>query len=351
MSTIDRVRREVERNALRARNGIRMATGIKRTDVGLSSKDVVWSHGRTELWRYHSDQVSLRPPLLIIYSLFNKSYILDLRPGNSVIEQLVAAGFDVYMLDWGVPDERDAANQLEDYVDAYIPAAIDRVCELSGSDSINLLGYCFGGMLAVLHAAHHLDSPLRSLTVLTTPADLQQCGPMTDMMARLDLDDVLGSDGLVPPSLILQGFRSLAPMGEVTGRVDLLEKLWSDEFISAYQAMTGWGSDQVPLPAGVARQFKKLVTDNGLVNDRVFLGGDRVRLSDIKVPFMHVLGLRDHIIPPEAAGPLVDLIGSEDKQELRLDAGHVGLMVGRTAAKNTLPVIIEFLKQRSEAIS
>ena len=85
LSTIDRVRREVERNALRARNGIRMATGIQRTDVGLSPKDVVWSHGRTQLWHYRSEQVSLRPPLLIIYSLFNKSYILDLRPGNSVI--------------------------------------------------------------------------------------------------------------------------------------------------------------------------------------------------------------------------------------------------------------------------
>ena len=351
LSTIDRVRREVERNALRARNGIRMATGIQRTDVGLSPKDVVWSRGRTELWHYRSDQVSLKPPLLIVYSLFNKSYILDLRPGNSVIEQLVAAGFDVYMLDWGIPDERDAANQLEDYVDFYIPAAIDRVCELSGNDSVNLLGYCFGGVLAVLHAAHHPESPLRSLTVLTTPADLQQLGPMTDVMARTDLDDVLGVDGMVPPSVILQGFRSLAPMGEVTGRVDLLEKLWNDDFVTAYQAMAGWGADQVPLPGGVARQFKKMVDENAFLNDRIFLGGDRVHLSDIQLPFMHVLGLRDHIIPESAAGPLVDLIGSEDKQELRLDAGHVGLMVGRTAAKNTLPVIIDFLKQRSEAAS
>ncbi len=349
LSTVDRVRREVERNALRARNGIRMATGVQRTDVGLSPKDVVWSHGRTELWRYRSEQVSLKPPLLIIYSLFNKSYILDLRPGNSVIEQLVEAGFDVYMLDWGVPDERDAANQLEDYVDSYIPAAVDRVCELSGSDSVNLLGYCFGGVLAMLHAAHHPDSPLRSLTVLTTPADLQQCGPMTDMMARTDLEDVLGEDGMVPAGVIAQGFRALAPVGEVTSRVDLLEKLWSDEFVTAYQAMAGWASDQVPLPGGVARQFKRLVTDNAFVNDRVFLGGDHVRLADITVPFMHVLGLRDHIIPPAAACPLVALIGSEDKRELQLDAGHVGLMVGRGAARNTLPVVIDFLTQQSEA--
>ncbi len=351
LSTIDRVRREVERNALRARNGIRMATGIQRTDVGLSPKDVVWSRGRTELWHYRSDQVSLRPPLLIIYSLFNKSYILDLRPGNSVVEQLIAAGFDVYMLDWGVPDERDAANQLEDYVDFYIPAAIDRIREISGSETINLFGYCFGGVLSVLHAAHHPESPLRSLTVLTTPADFQQLGPMTDVMLRTDLEDVLGVDGMVPPSVILQGFRSLAPMGEVTGRVDLIEKMWNDDFVTAYQAMTGWGNDQVPLPGGVARQFKKMIEENAFLNDRIVLGGDRVHLADIQVPFLHVLGLRDHIIPEPSAGPLVDLIGSPDKHELRLDAGHVGLMVGRTAAKNTVPVVIDFLKQRSEALS
>jgi polyhydroxyalkanoate synthase subunit PhaC len=115
--------------------------------------------------------------------------------------------------------------------------------------------------------------------------------------------------------------------------------------------MNGWATDQVPLPGGVARQLKQLVEDNALLHDRIFLGGDRVRLSDIRVPFMHVLGLRDHIIPEPAASPLVGLIGSEDKQELRLDAGHIGLMVGRTAARNTLPLIIDFLKQRSEVLA
>jgi len=115
--------------------------------------------------------------------------------------------------------------------------------------------------------------------------------------------------------------------------------------------MNGWATDQVPLPGGVARQLKQLVEDNALLHDRIFLGGDRVRLYDIRVPFMHVLGLRDHIIPEPAASPLVGLIGSEDKQELRLDAGHIGLMVGRTAARNTLPLITDFLKQRSEVLA
>jgi len=79
----------------------------------------MWRSGRTELWRYRSDRVSVSPPLLIVYSLFNRSYILDLQPGNSFVEHLLNAGFDVYMLDWGIPDERDARNTLDDYIDDY----------------------------------------------------------------------------------------------------------------------------------------------------------------------------------------------------------------------------------------
>jgi polyhydroxyalkanoate synthase subunit PhaC len=101
VSTLDRVRREIERNALRARNGIRLAAGVARPDLGQTPKDVVWREGRAELWRYRNDAVRVSPPLLIIYSLFNRSYILDLRPGNSFVERLLAAGFDVFLLDWG----------------------------------------------------------------------------------------------------------------------------------------------------------------------------------------------------------------------------------------------------------
>lgn len=200
MGALDRVRREVERNALRARNGIRMATGISQPGVGQTPKDVVWRRGRCELWHYRNDSIRVSPPLLIVFSLVSRSYILDLSSGNSFIERLLAAGFDVYLLDWGVPDERDAANQLEDYVDDYLPAGIARVRRLSGSGQVNLLGYCFGGVLTLLHAAHHPVSPLRSLTVMATPVDFQQMGPMADVFGpgRLEVDQVLDADGNVP---------------------------------------------------------------------------------------------------------------------------------------------------------
>jgi polyhydroxyalkanoate synthase len=348
---IHRVRHELERAVQRVRGGVRVATGGRNPEIGTSPKDVVWSHGRTQLWRYHSDRVRLRPPLLIIYSLFNRSSILDLLPGNSVVEQLTAAGFDVYLLDWGVPDERDAANRLEDYVDSYIPMAVDQVCRSSGADRVSLFGYCLGGVLAALHAAHHPASPLYSLTVLAAPADLRHLGPMSSVLAHSAPEAWLDERGMVPPSALLRGFQSLAPVGEITSRVNLVERLWDDDYVTSHLAMTSWATGQVPLPGGVAGQLRQMVRENALVEDRVMLGGDRVRLDDITVPFLQVLAKRDHIVPEPAAAPMIGLIGSQDKAELQLDAGHVGLMVGRTASRTTLTTIIDFLTSRSEVSS
>jgi polyhydroxyalkanoate synthase len=348
MSVVERVLREVERNAVRVRNGIRLAAGIRPQGVGQAPKEIVWRRGRTELWRYRNDHVHVSPPLLIVYSLFNRSYILDLQPGNSFVEHLLNAGFDVYLLDFGVPDERDAGNTLDDYADGYLPAAVERVREVSADEQINMLGYCFGGVLSLLYAAHHLDAPLRSLTALTTPADFQRLGQLGDLLGGgLDIETLLDGDGNVPANAILQGFRTLRPTGEITQYVDLWERLWSDEYVAAYQAMTGWATEQVPLPGGVARQIIEMVRDNPLMTEQMVVGGDRVHLSDITLPFLHVLASRDHIIPESAAAPLIGLVGSGDKHELRLDAGHVGLLVGKTAAKTTLPTIIDFLRQRS----
>jgi polyhydroxyalkanoate synthase len=358
-TVLDRVRRDVERNALRARNGIKLVAGVDRPGVGQTPKDVVWQRGRTRLWHYRNDPVDAGgvrygPPLLIVFSLISRSYILDLTPGNSFVEQLLEAGFDVYLLDWGEADERDAGNGLEDYVDDYIPAGIDRVLELSGTDEVNLFGYCFGGNLTLLYAAHHPDAPLRSLTVLATPVDFRHMGPLADVFSvgRMDVDSVLSADGNVPPSVVVQGFRTLTPTAEVTRYVTLWERLWNDEYVASYQAMTGWSDDHVPFPGAAARQtVEMLVRANGMPNDRLQVGGDPVHLSDIQVPFLTVRANRDHIVPPAATAPLIDLVGSPDKHELCLDAGHMGLVVGRTAARTTVPTIIEFLRSRSDDVA
>ncbi|WP_395728101.1 alpha/beta fold hydrolase [Nakamurella sp.] len=351
-STLDRVRREIERTGLRARNGIRIFSGSANPSVGQTPKDTVWTFGRAELWHYRSDAVRYDTPILIVPSLVSRSYLIDLTPGNSFIESLVEAGLDVYMLDWGVPDERDAANRFEDYVDLAIPAALEQIRRRSNADRVNLLGYCFGGVLTLMHAAHHRDSPLRSLTVVACPVDFTKLGTLVDIMGRteLEVEDMIGEDGNIPAGVIRQGFRTLSPMGDITTYVTLLERMWSDEFVATHQMMTRWATDHIPFPGTTMRQaHTMLVRDNGLMEGTIELGGDRVTLRDIEVPFLAVLGTRDTVIPEAATAPVMDLVGSYDKEILRLDGGHVGLIVGKGAQRSTIPTIIDFLRKRSES--
>ena len=347
---LDTLRQEIERNALRARNGIKLVAGVSAPPLGVTPRDLVWRNGRASLFRYRADDVRYRPPLLIVFSLVSRSYILDLTPGNSFVEHLLRAGFDVYLLDWGVPDERDAPNQLEYYVDGAIPAAIREVCRSSGAEQVNILGYCFGGNLTLLHGARHPDAPIRSHTVVACPVDYEHMTMVSALgSTEIEFEELLDENGNIPASVIYNSFRSLRPVAELTGYVDLLERLWNDEYVAAYQAMNGWASDHIPLPGGVARQMvAMLMRDNAFVTDRLVLGGRRVSLREITVPFLAVLGQLDHIVPEAAAAPVLDLVGSESKTALRLKGGHIGLAVGRTAAKTTIPTIVEFLKKQSE---
>lgn len=347
-----RVRREVERNALRARNGIKLAAGVSRPGVGCTPKDVVWERDRVQLWRYRSDQVRYSPPVLIVFSLISRSYILDLHPGNSFVEHLRNAGFDVFLLDWGIADERDAGNRLEDYIDGYLPRGLQEVMRTAGARDVNLVGYCFGGVLSALSVAANPELPVRSLTTIATPVDFTEMGTFTEMLrdGRVDVDLLVDDTGNVPPNVVRQAFRVLKPTAEVTQYVNLLEHLWNDDYLTAYQTMTQWTGDHVPFPGAAARQtVEMLIRANALMTDQVWLGGRPVRLSSIRCPVLNVIATRDHIVPPAAASPLLSLVGADDRDELRLDAGHIGLAVGRSAGRVTVPTIVDFLAQRSDS--
>jgi polyhydroxyalkanoate synthase subunit PhaC len=350
---LSRVERDVQRAVRRSRNGLRYAAGTKRPKVGQTPKDVVWRRHKAELWRYRSDERRYRPPLVIVHSLVSRSYVLDLYPGNSAVEYFLGSGLDVFLLDWGVPDEADAGNTLEYYVDDGIPDAIGAACEAAGTDDVNLLGYCFGGVLSLLSAARHPELPIRNLALMATPVDYTKMETITALIrdGRLDPDDVVEPTGNVPPDVIENGFKLLKPTAEVTQYATLWENLWNDEFMEGYQAMGQWARDHIPFPgAAFAQTVEGLVRANGLVNGTFELGGERVDLGAIRRPVLNIMAERDHIVPLAAAEPVLDLVGSDEKEELRLAAGHAGLVAGRKAAKVTLPGIAGWFKDHSEAI-
>ena len=344
------LRREVDRSFLRARNGIRHVAGVAPAATALSPKEVVWQRGKAQLWHYQSPGVTRRPPVVIVMSLISRSYILDLRPGNSFVEQLLRRGFDVFMVDWGVPDAADARNRLETYVDGYLPDAIEAACTEAEATDITMLGYCLGGVLALLYATRP-QSRLRNLVVMAAPVDTDQLGVIGRLAraGRIDAEHMLGPDGNVPAGAIRRLFKLQRPTAEVVKYVNLWENLWNDEYVEVYQAMNRWANDHVPFPGAAAGQVvQMLVRENRLASGTFRLGRRTARLAAITCPFLNVMAERDDIVPPAAAAPATALIGSRDRRDLRIPAGHVALVAGRTAVRTNIPHIADWIDAHSD---
>ena len=341
----------LERQLLRTRNGLAHLAGLRRPEVAQTPKDLVWKRETARLWRYRSDDRSIKSPLLIVHSLVSKSYILDLQPENSMVRYLVGEGFDVFLLDWDAPGAADAENTLETYSADLVPHAISAVCEEADAGELTLMGYCFGGDLVLLTAATgSRELPIRNVVTLTTPCDFRSIGFLADMFlaGRLDADDIIDDTGLVPASAMDAGFQSIKPTDQLVQPLNLWEQLWNAERAENFLALYGWTRDQIPFPGALFRQtVDVLVRDNALLGGEVPLAGGTARLSDIKRPFLNIFCEDDTIVPAPSAEPLVGLVGSRDAGELRLETGHVGLVAGRYAEEVARPAIADWIRRHS----
>jgi polyhydroxyalkanoate synthase len=336
----------------RVRRLLRNAAGrVGGTDpvVGQSPRTAVWSEGRTTLWRYDTDRATVGPPLLVCHSLVSRAFILDLQPGNSVMEHLVAGGFAPYLLEFGVPDARDAGNTLATYADRLVPAAVAAVLTDSGARDVFAMGYSFGGNLLQFALADPNGSlPVRAFVALGVPIDYQRMGFLTGPLLGLEPELLLDDTGNLPVQPILRAFRTLQPTNELAANVNLLAHLDDDRWLAGYDAMTKWIDEQVPFPgAAFVEAVRELIRGNGLVGDGPVVGGTRRPLSAITCPVLVVAAVRDAIVPPEATLPQVERYGGP-VELLEPDAGHVGLVAGREAARKTLPVLMDWLRTHAD---
>jgi polyhydroxyalkanoate synthase subunit PhaC len=340
----------LERQVLRARNGFKYAAGMTRPPIGQTPRDVVWRRDNARLWRYRPGDVRHHPPILIVHSLVSKSYVLDLLPHNSMVRFLSEEGFDVFLLDWGTATPADAENTLETYVDGYLPAALAATCEEAGAEDVTLVGYCFGGVLTLLLAAAHPELPIRNLVTMATPADYDHMGFMSRMFraGRLDPEDVIDDTGLVPASVMDEGFQSLKPTDQLVQGVTLFQNLWNDDFVEGFVAMNQWARDQVPFPgAAFSQTVERLIRQNALAGGVIPHGRGEARLRDIRCPFLNAYAEQDTIVPSASSEPIAGLVGSRDAGELRLKSGHVGFVAGRQAAKVARPQLAAWIREHS----
>src|SRR5919202_2254238 len=146
--------------------------GGTEVEVDLTPKDVVWHRGEARLFHYESArQKEYTVPILIVYAPILRPYILDLVPGNSLVEYLLGEGFDVYLLDWGNAGPEDKHVSFEDWILDYMPVAVQSVLRGSGSEELTIFGYCQGGTMSAMYASLFPEGYLKNLILLATPTD------------------------------------------------------------------------------------------------------------------------------------------------------------------------------------
>jgi polyhydroxyalkanoate synthase len=312
-----------------------------KPEVARTPADVVHAENKWQLLRYRPRPggPAFRTPVVIVPSLINRHYVLDLTPGKSFVESMVARGHDVFIIDWGTPAAEDRFLGFDEICDRYIGRAIRKAARTAGSERVHLMGYCLGGTLAVIHAAAHSER-LASLVALAAPIDFDEAGMMRDWVRTkaFDVATLVEAMGNVPWPLMQAAFHLLRPTLPLAKGMSLVERAWDDEFLDGFFAVERWSNDNVSFPGAAYRRYiEALYRDNALVTGRFTLSGKPVRLQRIDCPTLAVTFEGDHIVPEASGRVLLDLVGTPHTRSIRLRGGHVGAVVSRKAAAGLWP--------------
>ncbi len=327
---------------------------VEETRIGVTPRVVIWTHRKTTLYRYRSTTRRHKTPVMLVFALINRPTIFDLQPGNSFVEFLLHEGFDVYLIDWGVPGDEDQDMGLAEYVCDELAWGIREVRRSSGSADVSLIGWCIGAALSAMYTALAPRGIVRNLVLLTMPVDTSD-SLYTTWLARdaFDVDHVADSVPALPGGYVDWANRLMKP---VANYVTTYRKLW--ESVDAgtvnrqtWQAMNKWVGDNPPFPSTAFRQWVTwMYKENRLVRGRLFLRGRRVDLGAIECSTLVVTAGADHIAPREGTLPLLSLVASSDLEHFDRPGGHIGLMAGSKARKQIWPDIAAWLAARSDEV-
>lgn len=319
-------------------------------DFGVTDKEPVYREDKLVVYRFKGDRKpTARRPILIVYALVNRPYMVDLQDDRSLVKNLLAMGEDVYLIDWGYPDRADRWLTLDDYINGYIRRSVEAVCRHAGVNRLNLLGICQGGAFSLCFAALHPER-IKNLVTMVTPVDFHTPDNMLSHWTRgLDVDLFVDTLGNVPADLMNWCYLTLKPVRlnqqKYIGLVDILDdKAELENFLR----MEKWIFDS-PDQAGEA--FRQFILDfyqgNKLVAGGLEIGGREVSLKNVAMPVLNIFAEQDHLVPPSASRPLGKHIGTKDYTELAFRGGHIGIYVSGRAQREVPPAIHEWLGKRS----
>ena len=320
---------------------------------GATPYDVVHRDSGITLRRYRSETPKkYRTPLVCVFALVNRPYILDLVEHKSVVRRFLDRGFDVYLVDWGVPTPADHTRTLYDYIEVYLHRIMDFVRERTDQEQVSLLGYCMGGTMSSMYTALHQDL-VRNFILMAAPIDFARGDSLLCTWSRegcFDVDKAVEALGNIPPEWLQGAYLLLKPVQNLIEKhLTFYERMPDEQFLEDFFAMETWVNDNIPVAGETFRDFIKFgYQRNLLVEGRFPLGSRTVDLGNITCPVLNLMATADHLVPCEQSMPFNDLVGSTDKDSILLDAGHIGLAVGSRSHRELWPRACDWLGARSD---
>src|SRR5215813_13925833 len=345
-----RLEEDTRRNFLRMKHWSEMVMAPKEPELGPTPREEIYRKNKSRLWRYASKR-TVKTPLLFVPNLgISRPYIFDLMPRGSFVEYMTRQGFDFYLLDWGVFGPEDNGLTVEDAVTKILPRMAKKALESSGASEMSVLGYCMGAPLSACFLASQPEFPLKNYINMAGPIDFAHVGLFGTWLDPrfFDVDRYVDTLGTIPADMVKLGFKLLKPTMDLSTNLNLWWNLWNPEYVSGFNALNKWANEYLAFPGEFFRQWvKEFYQENRLIRGELTLGGQRVDLRRITCPLLAVGAKEDNIAPPACVKPLMDVVGSRDKEYVELPGGHISLIAGRGASVHCWPKVAAWLAARS----
>jgi polyhydroxyalkanoate synthase subunit PhaC len=320
-------------------------------ESGLTPRQAIWKKNKATLWYYPTKQKKYKIPLILIYSMVNQPFILDLAPGSSTIESLLNEGYDVYLIDFGIPGYEDKDLTINYYITEYIQKGVQRALKHSKAKEVTLIGYCLGGTLTAMYTAI-AEEPIKNLILTVAPIDFSTF-PIFDKWLKaanngqLNFDSLLETIGLVPAFFIKAGVRMITSPIYFSPYLSLLNRAYDKEYVDQWQRLNNWTNGHIPFPGAALKQFMDdMGKGNKLIDGGIEINGKNAVLHNIHANLLVVASKYDRLVPEPLIYPVMDHVSSEDKTYISLEDGHTGLSL-----KGGIPDYMKnWLHERSEAI-
>ncbi|MDR2160970.1 MAG: class III poly(R)-hydroxyalkanoic acid synthase subunit PhaC [Desulfovibrio sp.] len=331
--------------------GLEVFTKLNYDDINKTPKDLVFQIDKVKLYHYKPIVKNPNPiPILLVYALMNKQYIMDLHQDKSFVKKLLELGLDVYIIDWGYPTAQDKYVTTEDYIEEYLDSCIDYIRTSRSLPAINLLGKCQGGTFAAIYTSLYQDK-IKNLVCVAAPFDFDvEDGLLFKWSKYFNIDKLVDSFGVIPGDFLNNTFIMLSPYNLAIGKyINIVNSFDDPKALGEFLRMEKWLFD---CPAQAGENYRKWMKDlwqqNLLVKGEFVLGGKKIHLKQITVPVLNIYGTKDNLIPASSSIPLLSLLGSKDKEEASFPVGHAGIVASSLSQKQIAPKVANWVKEHSK---